>query len=80
VPGAGLCRLAFTIAAAGFTVEANEISYHQLLASHFILHHTKSSPVMDLYPWALSFSNNLEQHHQLEKVRDLMRGTIVSAK
>jgi carnosine N-methyltransferase len=68
VPGAGLCRLAFNIAAAGFTVEANEISYHQLLASHFILHHAKSSPVMDLYPWALSFSNNLERHHQLEKV------------
>ncbi|KAF2404723.1 N2227-domain-containing protein [Trichodelitschia bisporula] len=41
VPGAGLCRLPFNLAAAGHDVEANEVSYHQLLATNFILSYTR---------------------------------------
>lgn len=35
LPGAGLGRLLFELCLAGFSVEGNEISYHQLLASNW---------------------------------------------
>lgn len=68
VPGAGLGRLAFEINRAGYTVEGNEISYHQLFASNWILNCTKAAKSHALYPWALSFSNHTKRAHQLEKV------------
>ncbi|KAF1986749.1 methyltransferase family [Aulographum hederae CBS 113979] len=68
VPGAGLGRLAFEICKAGFSVEGNEISYHQLLASSLILNNTKNAHQYPLYPWALSFSNHTTRAHQLEKI------------
>jgi carnosine N-methyltransferase len=68
IPGAGLCRLAFDIASSGYSTEANEISYHQLLASHFVLSRTTSTPSRELYPFALSFSNHLSREAQFEKV------------
>ncbi len=37
VPGAGLARLMFDLCLEGYDVEGNEISYHQLLASSYIL-------------------------------------------
>jgi len=37
VPGAGLGRLAFDIVCAGFESQGNEFSYHQLVASNFVL-------------------------------------------
>ena len=37
VPGAGLGRLVFDLCLNGFSAEGNEISYHQLLASSYIL-------------------------------------------
>jgi carnosine N-methyltransferase len=37
VPGAGLARLAWTLAAAGFSAEANEHSVFMLIISHFVL-------------------------------------------
>lgn len=80
VPGAGLCRLAFNIATAGYATESNEISYHQLLASHFILSHSACAPALDLYPWALSFSNHFARDHQMERVvvPDVPPATILS--
>ncbi|KZF24111.1 N2227-domain-containing protein [Xylona heveae TC161] len=68
VPGAGLGRLVFEINAAGFCTEGNEISYHQLIASSFILNHTRCAEQLALYPWALSFSNHSSREHQLQKV------------
>jgi carnosine N-methyltransferase len=68
VPGAGLCQLPFNIASARYTTEANKISYHQLLASHFMLCHTTCAPKQELYPWALIFSNHLVREDQFEKV------------
>ncbi|KAJ9634055.1 hypothetical protein H2199_009128 [Coniosporium tulheliwenetii] len=59
IPGAGLCRLVFNVAVTGYTTEGNEISYHQLLASHFILSYKMNTSHFELYPWALSFSNHL---------------------
>jgi len=68
VPGAGLGRLVLDICAAGYTVEGNEISYHQLLASNYILNCTRSAGQHRLYPWALSFSNHLTRAAQLQAV------------
>ena len=68
VPGAGLGRLVFDICCAGFAVEGNEISYHQLLTSSLILNHTEFAEQYALYPWSLSFSNLLSRQDQLQKV------------
>ena len=37
VPGAGLGRLVFEIAVAGFCAQGNEFSLHMLIVSNFIL-------------------------------------------
>ena len=68
VPGAGLGRLVFEICAAGYRVEGNEISYHQLLASNYMLNHVYMPGQHKLYPWALNFSNNTSRSNQLQHV------------
>ncbi|KAL4880221.1 N2227-like protein-domain-containing protein [Aspergillus karnatakaensis] len=68
VPGAGLGRLVFEICRAGFAAEGNEISYHQLLASSWVLNHTLGPRCHELYPFALHFSNILSREQQLRKV------------
>lgn len=68
VPGAGLGRLVFEICLAGYTVEGNEISYHQLLASQYLLNYTQRAGQHELYPWALSFSNHQTRADQLRSV------------
>ena len=68
IPGAGLGRLVLDLCAAGYTVEGNEISYHQLLASNYILNYTQKAGQHELYPWALSFSNHMTRANQLQSV------------
>lgn len=68
VPGAGLGRLPFEICKAGYAVEGNEISYHQIILSNHILNHTSSVGQYPLYPWALGFSNHLKRSDQLQCV------------
>ncbi|THY99178.1 N2227-domain-containing protein [Aureobasidium pullulans] len=68
VPGAGLGRLAFEICNAGYAMEGNEISYHQLLMSNWILNYTTGPKSHSLYPWALSFSNHTHRSHQVQKI------------
>ncbi|EMC92236.1 hypothetical protein BAUCODRAFT_282873 [Baudoinia panamericana UAMH 10762] len=68
VPGAGLGRLVFELYVAGYTVEGNEISYHQLLASNYILNGTQSAGQHKLYPFALTFTNHLKRSDQLRAV------------
>jgi carnosine N-methyltransferase len=77
VPGAGLGRLVFDLCCAGFDTEGNEISYHQLLASSYILNHAPQAKVHCLYPWAHSFSNHKDRSNHLESVQipDLHPGT-----
>ena len=67
VPGAGLGRLAWEICRAGYHVEGNEISYHQLLASSWILNHAGATPHA-LYPFASQFTNLRSRKQQLRKV------------
>lgn len=66
VPGAGLARLVFDLCHKGFTVEGNEISYHQLMASSWILNHTQRARQFMLFPFALNFSNVISREHQLQ--------------
>ncbi len=67
VPGAGLGRLVYEIYRAGYDVEGNEISYHQLLASNWVLNYAGSSQYA-LFPFATQFTNLLSRKHQLRKV------------
>ncbi|KAF1347829.1 N2227-like protein-domain-containing protein [Delphinella strobiligena] len=80
VPGAGLGRLVFEVNRAGYAVEGNEISYHQLFASNWILNHTRAAGAHDLHPWALSFSNHTHRAHQLQKIAipDVHPGTALA--
>jgi hypothetical protein len=59
----------FEICAAGYTVEGNEISYHQLLASNYILNCCQTAAQHDLYPWALGFSNHLDRASQFQAIK-----------
>ena len=68
VPGAGLGRLVFDICREGFAAEGNEISYHQLMASSWVLNHTQGPQQHVLYPFALHFSNLHSRQQQLKKV------------
>lgn len=65
----GLGRLVFDICKAGFAVEGNEISYHQLLANNWVLNHIGPEEKFELYPFALTFSNQLSLGAQLKSVR-----------
>jgi carnosine N-methyltransferase len=58
VPGAGLGRLVFELCRGGFEVEGNEISYHQLLASSYILNRCERVGQHTVYPWIHTFSNH----------------------
>jgi len=50
VPGAGLSRLVFELCQIGFETEGNEISFHQLLASSYILNHCPEAAAHNIYP------------------------------
>ena len=77
IPGSGLGRLPFEICRLGFDTVANEISYHQLIASDWILNHISEQQKFDLYPHALTFSNHVTREHQLKcvKMPDVHPGT-----
>ena len=76
VPGAGLGRLVFELTlpnprhgGMGHLVRGNEVSYHQLFASAFILNQTTRSEQYTLYPFATSFSNQFSRSNQLRQAR-----------
>ena len=68
LPGAGLGRLLFELCLAGYETEGNEISYHQLMASNFILNTTTEANQYKLYPFINSFNNHLSRGNQLRGV------------
>lgn len=65
VPGAGLARLVFELCLKGFDTEGNEISYHQLLASSYILNNCQSANQHTIYPWIHTFSNHKTRANHL---------------
>ncbi|RYC60823.1 hypothetical protein CHU98_g5390 [Xylaria longipes] len=64
VPGAGLGRLVFDLCRLGYDTEGNEISYHQLLASSYILNSCDRAGRHTIYPWIHSFSNHRSRGNQ----------------
>ena len=66
VPGAGLGRLVFDLCLAGYTVEGNEISHHQLITSNYVLNAISKGRKHKIFPWALNFSNHLTRANQLQ--------------
>lgn len=68
IPGAGLGRLVFEICMQGYTVQGNEISYHQLLASAWVLNHVQRARQFALFPFALEFNNLVSRTQQLRVV------------
>ena len=77
VPGSGLGRLVFEVCNLGFEVEGNEISYHQLMTSNWILNKVVADQHFNLYPFALTFSNHINREHQFQcvKIPDVHPGT-----
>lgn len=68
IPGAGLGRLVFEVCKLGFSAEGNEISFHQLVSSNWVLNQVPRDQKYPLYPFALSFSNHLVRENQLHCV------------
>ncbi|KAI0150293.1 N2227-like protein-domain-containing protein [Xylariaceae sp. FL1272] len=81
VPGAGLGRLVFDLCRLGYEAEGNEISYHQLLASSYILNSCKEAGQHTIYPWIHSFSNHRTRETQFKsyKVPDVHPATTLAA-
>jgi SAM-dependent methyltransferase len=81
VPGAGLGRFVFDICQAGFSVEGNEISYHELMASSLILNHTQKAEQFNIAPFALSCSNHRSRADQFQTfaVPDIHPGTALAS-
>ncbi|CBX99540.1 similar to methyltransferase [Plenodomus lingam JN3] len=65
-PGAGLGRFVFDVCCAGFSVEGNEISYHELMASSFLLNHVQGARAFKIAPFALNGSNHVSRADQFQ--------------
>lgn len=81
VPGAGLGRLVFDLATRGYHAEGNEISYHQLLASSYVLNFCERAEKHTIYPWVHTFSNHLSRDNHLRgyPVPDIHPATVLGA-
>jgi carnosine N-methyltransferase len=81
VPGAGLGRLVFDLCQKGYFSEGNEISYHQLLASSYILNSVERAGQHTIYPWIHSFSNHSSRENQFKsfKIPDIHPQTTLQA-
>ncbi|KAL3425936.1 hypothetical protein PVAG01_02727 [Phlyctema vagabunda] len=69
VPGCGLARLVFDLCRDGFDVQGNEISYHMLVASSYILNGSPEVGLHALHPWIHGFSNHQTRNAHLLKVK-----------
>ncbi|VVC89681.1 carnosine N-methyltransferase [Leptidea sinapis] len=65
VPGAGLGRLAWEVAARGFTCQGNEFSLFMLFASNFILNKCHEANQYMVYPWLHQYVNHMTSEHQI---------------
>ncbi|KIV86935.1 hypothetical protein PV11_02511 [Exophiala sideris] len=67
LPGAGLGRILFELCRTGYNATGNEISYHQLLSSNFILNATTHPNQYEIYPFATTFTNTTTRQNQLAR-------------
>lgn len=68
VPGAGLGRLVVEFVKRGFKTQGNDISYHMLLNSNFILNNTFCENQYVICPFINKSSNILTRNDQLKQV------------
>ncbi|XP_026483628.1 carnosine N-methyltransferase [Vanessa tameamea] len=66
VPGAGLGRLAWEIAARGYSCQGNEFSLFMLFASNFILNKCPEANKHTVYPWVHQYVNHMTSEHQIQ--------------
>ena len=69
VPGAGLGRLVFDICCKGYPVEGNEIAWHQLMVSNWVLNHEHTETRSELFPFLEQFSNVISREQQIQSTR-----------
>lgn len=69
VPGAGLGRMAWEIAARGYTCQGNEFSLFMLFASNFILNKCPEVNQYTVHPWLHQYLNNMTCEHQLQEAK-----------
>eukprot|EP00300_Choanocystis_sp_HF-7_P030531 c39387_g1_i1.p1 GENE.c39387_g1_i1~~c39387_g1_i1.p1 ORF type:complete len:400 (-),score=55.98 c39387_g1_i1:19-1218(-) len=69
VPGCGLARLAFELAALGFNAQGNEFSYHMLVASHFVLNGMPEAEAHAIHPFVTAPSNHRSRADQCRAIR-----------
>ncbi len=82
LPGAGLGRLVFELSRLGYNATGNEISYHQLLASNFILNCAQHADQYPIYPFANTFTNITSRQNQLKRhtIPDVHPATAISSR
>ena len=68
VPGAGLSRLAWELAALGYSTTANEQSLFMLFVAHYILNQCDAPHTCTVYPYVHQFSNVIRAGDQLRAV------------
>lgn len=81
VPGAGLGRLVFDLSLEGCDTEGNEISYHQLVASSYMLNYVQKAGQHTVHPWIHIFSNHPSRARHLQgyAVPDIHPATALAA-
>lgn len=81
LPGAGLARLVLDLTLQGYNATGNEISYHALLASNWVLNHTTHAGQYSLYPFATTFTNLRSRAQQFLNVEvpDIHPGSAIAA-
>jgi carnosine N-methyltransferase len=79
LPGAGLGRLLFDLSHTGYSVEGNEISYHELMGSSLALNHCQKAGQFRIAPFALNSSNHLSRSDQFQTclVPDIHPATVL---
>lgn len=76
-----LGRLLFETCKEGYNVEGNELSYHQLIASSWVLNQTHRAEQYTLFPFVSDFSNVVSRADQLQmvKIPDVHPATALAA-
>jgi carnosine N-methyltransferase len=69
VPGSGLGRLVWEVAARGFHSSGNEFSYFMLLCSFLILNCCKEKNIFEIFPYVHDAKNLYRPEDQLRSVR-----------
>lgn len=68
IPGCGLGRLVLELVKKGFWTQGNEISYHMLLTSNFILNYCKYANSFSIFPYLHKSSHLAKRNNQLRPI------------